>query len=240
MKNVDEYTIELYEKLYFHGIELRENLNGRLQLTLSIIVPILGGICYLISNFKNKHDATSQWFLVFLIGCFLFVLVAFYLFWQSWHGHKLTLLPKANLIDGHVKNVKSTNLSNREKQGEINDFLKEHFVNAETDNRKTYATKTTLLKNTNRALILSLICLIISFGIFSFCGLDKTPEVNISNPLVLSGDKLPYNQTRYLYIFLQQAANKNEVIKCLIAPQPKPRHKHVKKKKNNDKKNCKR
>ncbi|MFZ3037397.1 MAG: hypothetical protein WA112_09030 [Rugosibacter sp.] len=46
---------DLYEKLYFHEIEVREKLGGRLQTPMAIIVSLIGVLTFLIQNFDNQH-----------------------------------------------------------------------------------------------------------------------------------------------------------------------------------------
>ena len=50
---------DLYEKLYFHEIEVREKLGGRLQTPMAIIVSLIGVLAFLIQNFDKEHGATS-------------------------------------------------------------------------------------------------------------------------------------------------------------------------------------
>ena len=230
MKKIDDYTLDLYEKLYFHEIELREKIIGRLQITLSIIFPILGGISYLILNFENKHDNNSFIFIGLLFLCLIFIFISLYLFSKSWHGHKLTVLPTALDILKFIKDINLQNWSNEKKQLEFNDYLKESFAKSATDNTITNAKKSKLLKRTNKALISSSLFLIICFFLFSYYELDKTPKVNISNPISLTEYRLPYNQIIYLYP--SQSCNKYEDIKC-----QKKNRQHVKKSQHNQKKN---
>ena len=46
---------DLYEKLYFHEIEVREALGGRLQTPMAIIVSLIGVVVYLLQNFDKEH-----------------------------------------------------------------------------------------------------------------------------------------------------------------------------------------
>jgi hypothetical protein len=50
---------DLYEKLYFHEIEVREKLGGRLQTPMAIIVSLIGVLTYLLQNFDSGHSGTA-------------------------------------------------------------------------------------------------------------------------------------------------------------------------------------
>jgi hypothetical protein len=44
---------DLYEKLYFHEIDVREKLSGRLQTPMAIIFSLVGVLAYLLQNFDK-------------------------------------------------------------------------------------------------------------------------------------------------------------------------------------------
>lgn len=223
--DIDDYTLGLYEKLYFHEIDLREKLLGRLQITLSVAVPILGAIGYLLLNFKFENFAWDKPSLVFLVllACSIYCSFrAMFYFCRTLYEYKLAHIPFASKIEDDVTAYVSSDVFNHEeKRQEVSGYFKRKFVDATTKNSVAYEIRAKRLKYTNYSLIAALFFLVLSFGVFSYYGLDKTPEVNISKPVTLSGDKSPNAKAEYLLIFLQSPVTKNESMACQITQKPK-------------------
>lgn len=92
----DKELKQLYEKLYFHEIEAREKIHGRLQLPLTLILAIIGVVAYLIQSI-NLNDGVRglPWglFIVLaILGC-LALGFATYWFIKALYNHTYQFLP---------------------------------------------------------------------------------------------------------------------------------------------------
>src|SRR5260370_42614055 len=48
---------QFYEKLYFHEIDSRDKIQGRLQLSLTVLLVVGGALVFLIQNFDYQAGA---------------------------------------------------------------------------------------------------------------------------------------------------------------------------------------
>jgi len=48
---------QFYEKLYFHEIDARDKIQGRLQLSLTVLLAVGGALVFLIQNFDYQTGA---------------------------------------------------------------------------------------------------------------------------------------------------------------------------------------
>jgi hypothetical protein len=91
-----EQVFELYEKLYFHEVDAREKIAGRLQIPLAILLSINS----IFDIFLKGADFTnySEWFLAFFflvaISLVFHVTSACY-FIRSFYGHSYEFIPSA-------------------------------------------------------------------------------------------------------------------------------------------------
>ena len=100
---------DLYEKLYFHEIEVRERLGSRLQTPLAIIVSLIGVLAYLFQNFAQDHIALNVFMFLGLLGLStVALLVAVYFFIRSWYGHTYAFLPSADATEQYRKLLQRT------------------------------------------------------------------------------------------------------------------------------------
>jgi hypothetical protein len=63
--DIDKYILELYEKVYFHEIDLREKLLSRFELSFGIAVPLFAAIAYLLLNIDFEKLDVSKYSLLF-------------------------------------------------------------------------------------------------------------------------------------------------------------------------------
>ena len=87
----------LCEKLYFHEIQARENLNSRLQLPFAIIVAIAGYLGFLLQNLERDQWSFSFWvFAFFTFFAFSFLLIAACYFMKAVSGHTYQFIAPGN------------------------------------------------------------------------------------------------------------------------------------------------
>lgn len=87
---------DLYEKLYFHEIEVREHLGSRLQTPMAIIVSIFAVLGFLIQGFDNQQATSAAiLFVVLFVASAVSLIGAIYFFIRSWYGNTYAFLPSA-------------------------------------------------------------------------------------------------------------------------------------------------
>ena len=188
---------DLYEKLYFHEIEVREKLGGRLQTPMAIIVSLIGVLAFLIQNFDKEHGATSAIaFLVLLISSAVTLVAAIYFFVRSWYGNTYAFLPSAEATEQYRLLLEKT--YEQYKDGDVhaetylNDYLCTNYIRCATQNTQCNDKRSLNLHKTNGALIVATVLVAFSFLVFFLGDLDKNKiskptEVVIVKPVDVKG-----------------------------------------------------
>lgn len=196
---------ELYEKLYFHEIEVREKLGGRLQTPMAIIVSLIGVLTYLLQNFDKEHNGTSVTAFLFLfVLSSVTLVIAVYFFVRSWYGNTYAFLPSAEATEQYRLLLQKT--YEQYKDGDtlaetyLNDYLCTKYIACATQNTQCNDLRSLYLHKTNGTLIASTILVAVSYLVFFMGDLDKSKtsiptEVVIVKPVEIKGvivnDKKP-------------------------------------------------
>lgn len=119
---------QLYEKLYFHELEIREKINNRVQLTLAILVTFSSIIAYMARMLDTSANIfiSAAFVLALAIACILVFMSAM----STTNAFKQGLykgLPSAVLIEEYRKQSEKYEI-------EINDFNKSCSNNEKIDN----------------------------------------------------------------------------------------------------------
>jgi hypothetical protein len=196
---------DLYEKLYFHEIEVREKLGGRLQTPMAIIVSLIGVLTYLLQNLDKEHNGTATTVFLFLFALNSMTLViAVYFFVRSWYGNTYAFLPSAEATEQYRHLLQKT--YEQYKDGDslaetyLNDYLCTKYIACATQNTQCNDLRSLYLHKTNGTLIVSTILVAVSYIVFFMGDLDRTKaskptEVVIVKPVDIKGvivnDKKP-------------------------------------------------
>lgn len=189
---------DLYEKLYFHEIEVREALGGgRLQLPMVIIVSLMGVAAHLLQNFDKKYSGfTSTAFLCLLVLSCIVLLVAIYFFVRSWFGSTYAFLPSAEATEQYRQLLQKTyqEFQNGDSLAEeyLNDYLCTKYIECATQNTKRNDQRSLNLHRTNGTLIIATALFASSFIVFFVGDLNRTKtskptEVIIVKPINIKG-----------------------------------------------------
>lgn len=151
MKNgqhmIKDYLFELYEKLYFHEIDIREKFNARLQLPLAILVAIISFLGFLLQN-ANKTELSGFFLFLFWSGYVLSCIattLAIYFFIKSWYGYTYQFIPSANSTEEYHTELIELYSDFEDKEEliskGINDYLYKYYaecssVNTENNDKK--------------------------------------------------------------------------------------------------------
>jgi len=85
----EEQLFKLYEKLYFHEIDMRERLNSRLQIPLTIIAVLLGFLAFMLQNKCGKVGNISEVvFWILFSFSFATISLSILFFILSWYSYK--------------------------------------------------------------------------------------------------------------------------------------------------------
>lgn len=188
---------DLYEKLYFHEIEVREKLGGRLQTPMAIIVSLTGVLAYLLQNFDKDHSGKSTVaFLVLLILSTVTLFAVVYFFVRSWYGNTYAFLPSAEATEQYRQLLESTYKQYKDgdtlSETHLNDYLCSKYITCSTQNTLCNDRRSLNIHKTNGTLILATILVALTFLVFFLGNLDKTnlnkpTEVVIVKPVEFKG-----------------------------------------------------
>jgi flagellar basal body-associated protein FliL len=188
---------DLYEKLYFHEIEVRESLGGRLQTPMAIIVSLIGVLAYLLLNFDKDHSGKSTIaFLVLLALSAATLVAAIFFFVRSWYGNTYAFLPSAEATEQYRQLLENT--YKQYKDGDtlsetyLNDYLCTKYIACASQNTQCNDKRSLNIHKTNGALIVATMLVALTFLAFFLGDLDKTStnkptEVIIVKPVELKG-----------------------------------------------------
>ncbi|MBU2877713.1 hypothetical protein [Aliiglaciecola lipolytica] len=97
---------ELYEKLYFHELDVREKLLGRLKLPMTAFAILTAMAFFLFNdNIKEKVDEQSCIFItIYIVGCITLLLSIFF-FIKSWYGYTYKMIPNAVVIENYYQEI---------------------------------------------------------------------------------------------------------------------------------------
>lgn len=188
---------DLYEKLYFHEIEVREKLGGRLQTPMAILVSLIGVLTFLLQNFDKDHTGTATAAFLFLLAISSVTLAtAVYFFVRSWYGNTYAFLPSAEATEKYRQLLQKT--YEQYKDGDslaetyLNDYLCTKYIACATQNTQCNDLRSLNLHRTNGILIGLTILVAVAFLVFSMGNLDRTKtskptEVVIIKPVDIKG-----------------------------------------------------
>ncbi|MGC2049823.1 MAG: hypothetical protein WA635_14585 [Gallionella sp.] len=199
---------DLYEKLYFYEIEVREKLSSRLQAPLAIIVSLIGVLGFLMQNF-DKQQATSaaSLFSILLVASAISLSSNIYFFIRSWYGYTYEFLPTADDTEKYRRVLESTYKQFKDgnilAENYLNDYLCSYYIKCSTQHTRYNDLRSLYLHKTNGTLIITTLFVAVSFLTFFFGDLDKShfikpSEVVIVKPVDVKGvfmtDKKPEEQ----------------------------------------------
>ncbi|HBP89086.1 MAG TPA: hypothetical protein PKK23_13965 [Nitrospirales bacterium] len=101
-----EERFQLYERQYYHEIEMREKLNSRLQMPFAVLVVIVGFLGYMLQNASPQNNGIGVIvFWVFWTSAIISLAIGVWFFRKSWFGHTDKLLPTAESIESYRKEL---------------------------------------------------------------------------------------------------------------------------------------
>ena len=194
----NNFLFDFYEKLYFHEIEVREKLGGRLQTPMAIIVSLVGVLGFLILNSDRAHDrAYVTFFIVFLVLSASALVAASTFFVRSWFGYEYAFLPSSTDTEDYRKLLQKTYAEQADVEILVEQYtygyICEKYISCATKNTQCNDQRSLYLHRTNGTLIIATVFVAISSMIFFLGDLDKSKfnkptEVVVVKPVEIKGN----------------------------------------------------
>jgi len=191
----DAELLVLYDKLYFHEIEMREKLAGRLQLPLTLVITLAGAFAFLFQRYDLdaiRFTASHTFFILFIVGAFIVLAVATFNIGQAWLANEYRFMPYAAQTAGYRQELIDTYAPYPEADALVARYLREYlqreYVDASTLNAQVNDRRSNLIDEANQRIVLAAMLLMIAFGAFQVGGLDesrirKPQEVTVTKPV---------------------------------------------------------
>lgn len=190
----------LYEKLYFHEIDIREKLNSRLQAPLALIVSFIGTLAFFLQNYNHQDSSYASYlFIVFIFLSAITLTRAIYTFIKSWHNNTYFFLPSSEDTERYRKQLIETYKEYQDSEklamGHFSNYLMKYYIDCSSKNTACNDRRSIFLHKTSKALILTALFMFAAFLPFYFGGLNKNEvkkvmEVSIVNPISLIGGNM--------------------------------------------------
>tara|TARA_R110001583_G_scaffold177935_1_gene333586 strand:- start:276 stop:803 length:528 start_codon:yes stop_codon:yes gene_type:complete len=106
-----------YEKIYFHEIDVRDKLEGRLKLPMTVFAVLIAMALFLFNDsIKEKTCELSFIFItIYTNACLIFILSVFF-FIKSWYGYTYKMIPNAIAIENYYQEIYESYLSQDENE----------------------------------------------------------------------------------------------------------------------------
>jgi len=175
----EEQLFKLYEKLYFHEIDMRERLNSRLQIPLTIIALLFGFLAFMLQNKCTKvGNITELVFWILFSLSFLAISLSLLFFILSWYSYKHKLLPSAISTDLYkedlIEHYKDHENPDKLVEKYLKKYLYDYYRDFSSENTVINDRKSFYLHLTNLFLIISVGLSFLTFIPFYFGPLDKS------------------------------------------------------------------
>jgi len=193
MKSEDLF--KLYEKQYYHEIEVRDKLNARLQIPLAVLVATIGFLGFMLQN--KSPDVSGFGVALFWVAygvSLVGVVFSVVFFRKSWFGHTDKLLPTAIETENYRQQLIDLYEPYESKDELVEEGLKKYlfnyYVEFSSQNTINNDSRSYNLYKMTVSLTTSAIFAFIAFVPYHFNGLDKD---NHSKPIKVEIVSIPKN-----------------------------------------------
>lgn len=212
---------ELYEKLYFHEIDMREKLNGRLQLPLAVLISVIGALAFMLRNFSNSgNNKMLVFFIVMYVLSWLFVIFGINYFIRSWYGYEYAFLPSALETENYrqklIETYKEYDDCEKLVDKYFSEYLKKYYIECSSKNTENNDKRSLFLHFTNRNIVIGAIFVFLSLIPYYFGNFDKNLNesiqvVRVCEPIEIKG------------VFMGKDESKNQERTPPSPPSPPPK-----------------
>tara|TARA_R110001583_G_scaffold187532_1_gene348927 strand:- start:2916 stop:3644 length:729 start_codon:yes stop_codon:yes gene_type:complete len=99
---------DFYEKIYFYDLDLRDKLEGRLKIPMTLFALLTAMMVYLINEavVKKSFIPSISFYFLFFTACLSFLISVFY-FIKSWYGYKYKLIPNSVVLENYFIDIQN-------------------------------------------------------------------------------------------------------------------------------------
>lgn len=185
----------LYDRLYFHEIEMREKLTGRVQAPLTFIITLAGIFAFLAQRYELdalRFTASHTIFIFFVLVALASLAFATYNLCQAWLSNEYKFIPFAEETARYREELERTYAPFPDSGAHVERYMREYlvreYVSSSTLNARVNDRRSNSIDRANQQIALSAAMLLIAFLAFQFGDLDssrirKPQEVTITKPV---------------------------------------------------------
>lgn len=156
----DDELFEFYKGQYEREDEARDDINGRLQIPLAIIVSLIGVLAAMV---RLLGYPSSTWkygtFSLLILASGIYVMRALYFFVRAWRGYEYKFLPTADQTRGYRDELKTTYAQYSNAQQLVDQYTKQYiqnyYISCSTQNTDNNDARALNLHYSNRAIIVA-------------------------------------------------------------------------------------
>lgn len=186
----------LYEKLYFHEIDVREKISSRLQLPLTVGIALTGLLGTMIQNIERpNHGIWAELFWMLAIGSMVAIVLMAVFFYRAAWGVTYEYIPRALNLEEYLNKCQEL-YKGREDCDElvlsaVKEALRLRYVECASFNSETNDLRSYRLFLLTQSLVYAVLFTFLAFITFYIGGLDKNllpkrpTEVKIVEPIQL-------------------------------------------------------
>jgi len=186
---------QFYEKLYFHEVDGRDKIQGRLQLSLTVLLVVGGALVFLIQNFDYQAGAWTPirlMFAFFVCAGSVALVCAIMFFINAFLSGAYYFLPDSSQTADYKQVLDRTYAEYDEREKLISDamdhYLVGYYIEYAAFNTRANNRRSGYIYRCNGATIAAGLLFILAFFAFYFGDLDKgkikqPTEVSINKPI---------------------------------------------------------
>lgn len=186
---------QLYEKLYFHEIDGRDKIQGRLQLSLTLLLAVIGAVVFLFQNFDYQSTVWTllRWTFAFFFCVGAVVLVAAMVFFvKAFYSNAYYFLPDSKQTASYKELLENTYAEFAERDRLVSEAMDQYvtgyYVEYAAFNTRSNDRRSAYVHLCNGALVGAAVLFIAAYLAFYFGDLDKgrikpATEISITKPL---------------------------------------------------------
>ncbi|WP_218141811.1 hypothetical protein [Nitrosospira multiformis] len=157
---------------------MREKLSARLQMPMTLIVTLCGAQAFLLQNYKyHTFSGLMYSFWVLIVVSFALLMVTICYFVRSWWNHTYSFLPSAQVNEDYRQSLiefyKTCENGEQLAAEHFTDYLRTHYICCSAANTVCNDIRSVYLHKTNGMLIITAICTVGTFLVFSFGSLGE-------------------------------------------------------------------
>jgi hypothetical protein len=196
--------LELFEKLHFHELEVRERVTSRLQHSLSVLIVLTGVVVYVMRDAHlGSNGNANAGFVSFLggaaIGCVVMAIFVVKGLWNPEYREVYTAETIAKKLDEYVATYAPYDAEHGTNAlaEETEKFMRDMYMQSATANAQVNDYRATQAHNANGVAIATAICVALAFLVMVFGGIDKggPAAVEVTKPVAVDVLSLPAQGT---------------------------------------------